>query len=310
MSLIDTSARAESRAHPSLPGASPSPQARLGAHTPSARAPRSSALPPPTPTIPGLAGRVRFDPLAPLMAILPLIALTGTSLSWRPAALILALVAPMLLVAQPRRGSLSLVFLLLFTALLTLGSAIAPPSANLHDDANLFSAWPWFSPEHWNSAVNVSARIGAILALILLAGLLSDPSDTIRAFVVHLHMPSRIGQAGIAALGFAALLRREHRAIREAHLLRGSSFELPILEAGLRWLRSAPALVAGAIRHAERVSMSMDARAFGAYPQRTQRSDFSWRLRDTLLLACAFTTTAVLVRIMWDSGFVLTPTRA
>ncbi len=309
MTLIDTRARSDFRAHPKLVGSS-FLQDRLEDHAPSAPVPQSLVLAPPEPVIPGLAGRVRFDPLAPLVAILPLIALTGTSLSWHPAALILVLVAPMLLVAQARRGSLSLLFLLLFIVLLTLGCASAPPSLGLHDDASLFTAWPWFSPEHWNSAFNVSARIGAILALILLAGLLSDPSDTIRAFVVHLRMPTRIGQAGIAALGFAKLLRREHRAIREAHLLRGSSFDLPILETGLRWLRSAPALIAGAIRHAERVSMSMDARAFGAYPRRTERSDFSWRRRDTLLLICAFTATVVLVRFMWDSGFVLTPTRS
>ena len=40
-------------------------------------------------------------------------------------------------------------------------------------------------------------------------------------------------------------------------------------------------LLAGAIRHAERVALAMDARAFGAHPDRTERYLVPWRRRDT-----------------------------
>lgn len=303
MTLIDTLPRASNARGPALaPG---DPQA--AATTPSTGV---IVLPPPAPRIPGLAGVLRFDPLAPLTAILPFIMIVGTSLSWHPGAFVLCLVSPLLVLAQPRRGLRTLLALLLFTGLLTIGCAGAPTTMRVHDSAEVFSAWPLFTPEHWNSAFDVSARIGAILSLILLAGLLSDPADTIRAFVLHLRMPSRIGQAGIAALGFTGFLRREHRAILESHILRGSDVTTPLLGSALRWLKSAPALVAAAIRRAERMSMSMDARGFGAYPTRTETSVFSWRLRDSLLIICSFAAALVLIRLTGDSGFALTPVRS
>lgn len=66
-----------------------------------------------------------------------------------------------------------------------------------------------------------------------------------------------------------------------------------------------PALMAGALRHAERVSMSMDARGFGAYRHRTERSTPRWRWRDTLLvLVCWALAAAIVVRFGGD-GLVL-----
>lgn len=299
MTLIDT-----------LPGASNARGPAPAPGDPQAAATSAIIFPPPAPRIPGLAGILRFDPLAPLTAILPFIAIVGTSLSWHPGVFVLCLVSLLLVLAQPRRGIRALLALLLFTGLLTIGCAGAPTTMRVHDSAEVFNAWPLFTPEHWNSAFNISARIGAILSLILLAGLLSDPADTIRAFVLHLRMPNRIGQAGIAALGFTGFLRREHRAILESHILRGSDVTTPLLGRALRWLKSAPALVAAAIRRAERMSMSMDARGFGAYPTRTETAVFSWRLRDTLLIVCSFAAALVLIRFTGDSGFALTPVRS
>ena len=43
-------------------------------------------------------------------------------------------------------------------------------------------------------------------------------------------------------------------------------------------------LLAGAIRHAERVALAMDARAFGAHPDRTERTISRWRRRDTVFV--------------------------
>ena len=104
-------------------------------------------------------------------------------------------------------------------------------------------------------------------------------------------------------------MRREHRSILEAHLLRGSRLDLPLLESPVRWARSAPALIAAAVRHAERTAMSMDARAFGAFPTRTERSALSWRPRDTALVLLALLLAAVLLHQSWDTGFAVTPNR-
>lgn len=267
-------------------------------------------LPPPPPIQPGLSGRLRFDPLAPLIAVLPFIAIAGLSLSWHPAGLICAVAAVLLIIIQPRRGTLSALALSVFLFALTIGFASSTQGARVFDEAAPLARLPFFEPDQWNTALNITARIGAILMLLLVAGLLSNPEDTVRAFVVHLAMPNRIGQAGIAALGFARVLRREQRSILEAHMLRGSSLDVPIVEWPIRWLRSMPTLVAAAVRHAERVSMSMDARAFGAFDTRTELTDFSWRRRDTALVLVAFATAALLIHSVWDSGFALTPNRS
>nr|MDQ2697790.1 energy-coupling factor transporter transmembrane protein EcfT [Actinomycetota bacterium] len=43
-------------------------------------------------------------------------------------------------------------------------------------------------------------------------------------------------------------------------------------------------LLASAIRHAERVALAMDARAFGAHPTRTERVISRWRARDSMFV--------------------------
>jgi len=43
-------------------------------------------------------------------------------------------------------------------------------------------------------------------------------------------------------------------------------------------------LLAGGIRHAERMSFAMDSRAFGASRQRTERHSVPWRARDTVFV--------------------------
>ncbi|MDC4232165.1 energy-coupling factor transporter transmembrane protein EcfT [Actinomyces sp. B33] len=261
-------------------------------------------LPPPRPAPSGLAGVLRLDPLAPFLAILPVIAVIATSYSPEPGALALAVAVPLMVLAQPRRGLRAAALILVFASLLTLGAGwSADPAAAPSPDAP--TGLPLLSPGQWASGINLSSRIASIVSLIVTAGLLSSPEDTIRAFVVHLRMPSRIGQAGTAALGFIGVLRREQQSILEAQMLRGSSLDLPLIGTAARWLRSVPALVAAAVRHAERVSMSMDARAFGAHPTRTERTDFVWRARDTLVLLLALAATAALVAAFWDDGFGL-----
>ncbi|QWW19274.1 energy-coupling factor transporter transmembrane protein EcfT [Schaalia sp. 19OD2882] len=264
----------------------------------------TALLPPPPTPRPGLSGMLRLDPLAPLIAIIAPIAAISTSCTWEVGALTMCVLLPLLVVIQPRRGAWAAIGILVFTTVLTLGFASTTDIGHERAQA-IISHLGWFSPTQWDGALNFTARVGAILTLLLAAGLLSGPEDTIRAFVVHLKMPNRIAQAGIAALGFASVLRREQRSIIEAHILRGSALDAPILGGAIRWFRSMPALVAAAVRHAERVSMSMDARAFGAHPTRTERTDFSWRMRDTVFLILAFAATGLLIGAYWDVGFAI-----
>ncbi len=55
-------------------------------------------------------------------------------------------------------------------------------------------------------------------------------------------------------------------------------------------------LLAGAIRHAERVALAMDARGFGAYPDRTERHLVPFRARDVAYIALFW---AVSAAVFW-----------
>ena len=147
--------------------------------------------------------------------------------------------------------------------------------------------------------------LGAALSLFLLTGLLAGPQDLLRAMVAHLRVPYRVAYAGVAALGFRERFAIEYRVIQEAHDLRGTRAPLPLLRPLVRRWTAVPALMAGAVRHAERVSMSMDARGFGAYRHRTERSTPRWRWRDTLLVLVCWTLAAAIVVRFGGDGLVL-----
>ena len=59
-----------------------------------------------------------------------------------------------------------------------------------------------------------------------------------------------------------------------------------------RWLSSVVPLMILAIQHAERVALSMDSRAFGAHPRRTEPIDVPWRMRDAVVVGAVWVATA------------------
>ncbi|WP_296192403.1 energy-coupling factor transporter transmembrane protein EcfT [uncultured Microbacterium sp.] len=129
-------------------------------------------------------------------------------------------------------------------------------------------------------------RLTSIVALTLIGGLTSTGQDLARALVQNLRVPYRIGYTAIAAFRFVPRFRHELELIRQAHRVRG--------------VRSGPLaavipLLAGAIRHAERVALAMDARAFGAYPTRTERHLVPFRLRDVVFVALFWIVSAALL---------------
>ncbi len=100
-------------------------------------------------------------------------------------------------------------------------------------------------------------------------------------------MPYRVGYAALAAIRFVPRFGRELETIRQAQRVRGVGGFAPT-----RWIRTVVPLLAGAIRHAERVALAMDARAFGAHPDRTERHLVPWRRRDTAFVLGLWAVTA------------------
>ncbi|MCT9819273.1 energy-coupling factor transporter transmembrane protein EcfT [Microbacterium sp. W1N] len=137
-------------------------------------------------------------------------------------------------------------------------------------------------------------RLAAIVALSLLAGLTTNGPDLVRASVQQLRVPYRIGYTALAAFRFVPRFGHELDVIRQAHRVRGAHGGRGPFAALARWWGYIVPLLAGAIRHAERVALAMDARAFGAHAERTERHLVPWRRRDTVFVALMWAVTIVI----------------
>jgi len=141
-------------------------------------------------------------------------------------------------------------------------------------------------------------RLGAILALALIGGLTTSGPDLVRAAVQQLRVPYRIGYTALAAYRFVPRFGYELSVIRAAHRVRGHGWggrfggRGPVARLVRGWGYVVPLLASG-IRHAERVALSMDARAFGAHPTRTERHLVPWRTRDTVFAGAVVLASAV-----------------
>jgi energy-coupling factor transport system permease protein len=147
-------------------------------------------------------------------------------------------------------------------------------------------------------------RLGAIVALSLIGGLTTTGPDLVRALVQQLRVPYRIGYTAMAAFRFVPRFATELEIIRAAHRVRGSHGGRGPFAAVARRFGYVVPLLAGAIRHAERVALSMDSRAFGAYPTRTERYLVPFRRRDTAFVVLFLAASAALLWIgfPWQLG--------
>jgi len=110
---------------------------------------------------------------------------------------------------------------------------------------------------------------------------LVDPYELTRALMQHLRLPPRVGFALFAGWNVIPLLKRDLRIIEKAHGIRfpGQS------GSGRGFLRAATVLLAGAIRHGERVTLSMAARGVERSGQRSFMRASVWTAGDTVYCA-------------------------
>jgi len=138
-------------------------------------------------------------------------------------------------------------------------------------------------------------RLGAIVTLALIGGLTTTGPDLVRSLVQQLRVPYRVGYTALAAFRFVPRFGHELEIIRQAHRVRGAHGGRGPFAAVARWGGYVVPLLAGAIRHAERVALAMDARAFGAHPTRTERHLVPVRVRDLVFVAAFWVVTAALL---------------
>ena len=146
-------------------------------------------------------------------------------------------------------------------------------------------------------AVTGGTGIGALIALVLVSGVSTDPEALIRTLTTTFHMPYRLGAAGTAAIAFITRFHDDFVLLRTARALRGVGGRWGPLAPVVRWIGSILPLMILAIQHAERVALSMDSRAFGAHRRRTEMTDEPWRGRDWGVVALTW----ALVVIIWNT---------
>ncbi|HET8928694.1 MAG TPA: energy-coupling factor transporter transmembrane component T [Microbacterium sp.] len=145
-------------------------------------------------------------------------------------------------------------------------------------------------------------RLAAILALSLIPGLTTTGPDLVRSMIQQLRVPYRIGYTAMTAFRFVPRFRHELETIRAAHRVRGAFGGRGPFSAIARGFGYVVPLLAGAIRHAERVALAMDARAFGAHPTRTERYAVPFRTRDAVFIALFWVASATLFALWFPWG--------
>lgn len=270
------------------------------------------------------APRTRSDPYADAVTAAPVRFLYRLN----PLAKLLAPVPAMALLVLVRDAATPLAFLLLAYAVLLVGVSFTRRLALI-----LFVALPiaaaaigfgfslWTDPSRVDQSVVVwqigswtlyggalavgfatGLRIAAIVALALIAGLSTTGPDVVRASVQQLRVPYRIGYTALSAFRFVPRFGHELDVIRQAHRVRGAHGGRGPVAVIIRWSGYIVPLLAGAIRHAERVALAMDARAFGAHPDRTERHLVPFRGRDVVFVALFLAASAAILWTLFPWG--------
>ncbi|MFT4306728.1 MAG: energy-coupling factor transporter transmembrane component T [Microbacterium sp.] len=217
----------------------------------------------------------RLNPLAKIAAVLPamisLFLVRGTGIP-----LVFGVIALVLLVAGARLPARLTVLVLLgaplMTLALSLGFSVWVDPARIDQGAVLLTVGEWrFTTGMWLIGFGTALRIVAMTCLALVPGLTTVGADLAHAMIQQLHVPYRVGYAVLTAFTFPPRLRREAWSVRAAYRVRGRvagrGYAGRVQEAA----RLPVPVLTGAIRHAERVALTMDSRGFGAHRTRTER---------------------------------------
>jgi energy-coupling factor transport system permease protein len=118
-------------------------------------------------------------------------------------------------------------------------------------------------------ALASALRIYTIILSSMVFVRTTDPRDLAIALVTQMHVPYRIAYAFFIALRIVPTIEEEIKTIRSAQAVRGIARKRGIAGRILETKRYAMPLLVGSLRKASMMVMSMEGRAFGAYPQRT-----------------------------------------
>lgn len=141
------------------------------------------------------------------------------------------------------------------------------------------------------STTLVSLSVGYIL--------LVDPYDLIRSLMHNLRLLPRIGFALFAGWNVIPLLKRDLEIIRHTHAVRSGGVGKPFRG----FFRGAVTLLSGAVRHGERLSLSMAARGIDEATNRTFIRKIPWTWKDTVYCLAGLGTAAGAFMLLIQSGW-------
>lgn len=249
---------------------------------------------------------MHLNPLAKIAATLPaMVLLVFVRDLATPAAFLVLGYALILTGARLTARSAAVLLLAVpgFLLVLALGFALWTDPARIAHDVVVLRVGDWTL---YGAALQIGCatalRLGAIMVLALVSGLTMTGPDLARALVQQLRVPYRIGYTALAAFRFVPRFGHELEVIRAAHRVRGSADGRGPIAATRRRIGYIVPLLAGAIRHAERVALAMDARAFGAHPERTERYLVPFRARDAVFVAALWIVSATVFTILFPWG--------
>lgn len=242
----------------------------------------------------------KFAAPAPAMVLLVLVRDLATPVAF----IVLAYVVLLLGIRLSRPVAVTLFLAMpLAVTLIGLGFAVWTDAGRIDHTAVAWAVGGWtMYTGALLTGLATGLRLGAIVALALIAGLSTTGPDLARSLVQQLRVPYRVGYTALAAFRFVPRFGHELEVIRQAHRVRGAHGGRGPIAAVARWSGYVVPLLAGAIRHAERVALAMDARAFGAFPDRTERHLVPWRARDTAFVLGFWLVSAVLLWVFFPWG--------
>ncbi len=227
-----------------------------------------------------------FNPFVPGMLALGLL-LTAWWLGRIPWRRMMRWIVPLLLFPLP---------LVVFTALYADISRYPHPHV-------LWQWGPWtLTAEGVRTAIGLGLRVVTFMATSLLFVSTTDPTDFALSLIQNLKVPYRFGYGLLVSYRFLPLLRREYETIRMAHRVRGFAEGRGLRGLLTRTKRYAIPLLAAAIRKSERTALAMDAKAFGAGPDRTYYRQMRFTARDALFVLALSAYTALVYWIALRFG--------
>lgn len=131
-------------------------------------------------------------------------------------------------------------------------------------------------------------RLVAAMVLALLGSLGTSVDQLASALVNQCRVPYRFAYGATATLRFVPRYREDIVTLRAAHRARGIIDPPGPIGYARRSSRSLIPLLAGGARHAERISLAMDARGFGAHHRRSDRAPAVVRVRDGVFAAAVW----------------------